>query len=626
MLQGIRDNSQGWAAKVIIGVIVVVFVLGAVGVVGLGAPPPVGEVNGEEITETQLQNSSQQLLASIGAAASSLDQDLVEQIALNQLIEEIVLRQSAESASMSISDNRIDRLIVETDRFKVGGVFDPNLAARTIALQGYTIPQYKEALRQQFLLAQLDHAYSSSNFVIDIELERLVELAEQTRDFRYVSIPMGTRTLGIAINDAEIRAYYDENQDQFREDETVSLSYVLLDKSVISAEIELEEVSILEQYEAERSSFEGSAEKRASHILFEVGASFSEEQAMKAAIAAQGRIVGGEDFALLALELSSDIVSAEEGGDIGYTNGTAFPEPIEEALEVLQLEEISDPIVSEFGVHLVKLTEDVESAFQSFEEISGRIERELKSAEVELIYSERLADLSNLAFETGDLITISEELSLEILQSEAFSRTGGSGVFSNPALIAAAFSDDVLLEGNNSDVIELSDAQSAVIRLREFTEAMVLPLAEVQPEIAVILRSNMERNAVQELGDELLSTIGNGSIVETLLVENELEWINEETVSRSSPAVNRQIVDQAFAMPKPESRGGIESLTLSNGTFVVIELNQVNPGSMEILADDERESITDSMLVDFGNNDFQAYLGNLKESSDIKTQLAADRF
>jgi peptidyl-prolyl cis-trans isomerase D len=626
MLQGIRDNSQGWAAKVIIGVIVVVFVLGAVGVVGLGSPPPVGEVNGEEITEAQLQFSSQQLLASIGAAASSLDQDLVEQIALNQLIEEIVLRQSAESASMSISDNRIDRLIVETEQFKVGGVFDDNLAARTIALQGYTVPQYRESLRQQFILAQLANAYSSSNFVIDIELERLVELAEQTRDFRYVSIPMGTRTLGIAINDAEIRAYYNDNQDQFREDEAVSLGYVLLDKNVISAEVELEEGSILEQYEAERSSFEGSAEKRASHILFEVGASFSEEQAMEAAIAAQGRIVAGEDFALLALELSSDIVSAEEGGDIGYTNGTAFPESIEEALEVLQLEEISDPIVSEFGVHLVKLTEDVESAFQSFEEVSGRLERELKSAEVELIYSERLADLSNLAFETGDLITISEELSLEILQSEAFSRTGGSGVFSNPALIAAAFSDDVLLEGNNSDVIELSATQSAVIRLREFTEAMVLPLAEVQSEIAVILRSNMERNDVQELGDELLSVIENGSIVETLLLENELEWINEETVSRSSPAVNRQIVDQAFAMPKPESRVGIESLTLSNGTFVVIELNQVNPGSMEILADDERESITDSMLVDFGNNDFQAYLGNLKESSDIQTELAAGQF
>ena len=154
----------------------------------------------------------------------------------------------------------------------------------------------------------------------------------------------------------------------------------------------------------------------------------------------------------------------------------------------------------------------------------------------------------------------------------------------------------------------------------------MLPLSEVQPEIAVILRSNMERNAAQKLGDELLSLLENGSIVETLLLENELEWINEETVSRSSPAVNRQIVDQAFAMPKPGSGAGIKSLTLSNSTFVVIELNQVNPGSMEILADDERESITDSMLVDFGNNDFQAYLGNLRESSDIQTQLAADQF
>jgi len=626
MLQGIRDNSQGWAAKVIIGFIVVVFVAGSWVVGNFIAAVPVAEVNGEEITERQLQNGSQQLLASIGAAAGSIDQELVEQIALNQIIEEIVLRQSAESASMLVSDNRIDRIIVESEQFKISGIFDPALAARTIALQGSTIPLYRESLRQRVILAQVANAYSGSNFVIDTELERVIALAEQTRDFRYVSIPIGTRTLGIAINDAEIQTYYDENQDQFREDETVSLGYVLLDKNVISEEVELEQGAILEQYEAERSSFEGSAEKRASHILFEVGANLSEEQAMEAALAAQARITRGEDFEELALELSSDSVSAEEGGDIGYTNGTAFPEPIEEALEVLQLEEISGPIVSEFGVHLVKLTEDVESAFQTLEEVSNRIERELKSAEVEQIYSERLADLSNLAFETGDLITISQELSLEILQSEAFPRTGGNGTFSNPAIIAAAFSDDVLLEGNNSEIIELNETQSAVIRLNEFAEAMVLPLAEVQSEIAVILRTNMERSAVQELGNELLVDIENGSIIDPLLVENELEWINEEAVSRSALAVNQQIVDQAFAMPKPEVRAEIESLTLANGTFVVIELNDVNPGSLEILADGERESITDSMLVDFGNNDFQAFLGNLRESSDIQSTIGADQF
>jgi hypothetical protein len=90
--------------------------------------------------------------------------------------------------------------------------------------------------------------------------------------------------------------------------------------------------------------------------------------------------------------------------------------------------------------------------------------------------------------------------------------------------------------------------------------------------------------------------------------------------------VNQQIVDQAFAMPKPEVRAEIESLTLANGTFVVIELNDVNPGSLEILADGERESITDSMLVDFGNNDFQAFLGNLRESSDIQSTIGADQF
>ena len=383
---------------------------------------------------------------------------------------------------------------------------------------------------------------------------------------------------------------------------------------------------IRDRYESEREAYEGSSEKRAAHILFEVGADRGEDDALTLAGAARQRIVDGEDFGALALEFSSDVVSAEEGGDIGYTDGSAFPLEIEEVLESLTLNELSGPVVTEFGVHLVKLTEDSENLFQPYEEVAERIERDLKSAEVELIYGERLGNLSNLAFETGDLLTISEELNLVILQSEPIGRSGGSAIFANQALITAAFSDEVLLEGNNSDVIELDTEQAVVLRVREFTEAAVQPLQEVQPEIAVILRTEMEKDEVQELGNRLLAAAVAGEGLDELLVENELGWIVEEAVERIAFTANREIINKAFEMQRPTSEAVLATITLDNGTFVLLELNQVQPGAIDSLEEDELITLTDTLASSLGNSDFEAFLNNLKGNADIQLRDVIEDF
>ena len=627
MLQDIRDNSQGVISKVIIGVIIAVFALTGASYLIDGLPiTSVAEVNGEEITESQLQAETQQFLNSIGAGIDSIDQELLEQIALNQLIEQVILRQSTEDASMAISSNEIDRQILQTEAFQIDGVFNSDLAVRTMAAQFLNVPQYRAFLRQQLLLVQMANAYSSSNFVTKAELNKVAELTGQTRDFRYISITLGARTLGTAISNNEIAAYYEANTDNFIEEESVLLDYVVLSKNQIAGEIQVDEAQLRAQYESEREAYEGSSEKRAAHILFEVGADRGEDDALALAGAARQRIVDGEDFGALALEFSSDVVSAEEGGDIGYTDGSAFPLEIEEVLESLTLNELSGPVVTEFGVHLVKLTEDSENLFQPYEEVAERIERDLKSAEVELIYGERLGNLSNLAFETGDLLTISEELNLVILQSEPIGRSGGSAIFANQALITAAFSDAVLLEGNNSDVIELDTEQAVVLRVREFTEAVVQPLQEVQPEIAVILRTEMEKDEVQELGNRLLAAAVAGEGLDELLVENELGWIVEEAVERIAFTANREIINKAFEMQRPTSEAVLATITLDNGTFVLLELNQVQPGAIDSLEEDELITLTDTLASSLGNSDFEAFLNNLKGNADIQLRDVIEDF
>lgn len=632
MLQDIRDNSQGVIAKVIIGLIVAIFVLfGAESIIGgLTRAPGVAEVNGEEISDFQLQQGIQELINSIGGSAEGIEQSLLEQIAINQIVEETLLRQSAQAAALSISSERIDRAIIENPNFQVGGRFDPEFAVRTMNSQGFTVTSYREALSRQMLLSQVVNAYSSSGFATQSELETLAALSAQSRDFRYITIPPGTRTLGTPITDEQIATYYNANQARFVRPESVTVDYVVLDKVNIAADIVLEEGAVLAQYELERSTFEGSAEKRASHILFETGSSLTVDQAREAATAAIARLNTGESFEALALELSSDQVSAEEGGDIGFSDGSAFPSEIEEALEEIEVGDIVGPVETEFGIHIVKLTEDNSAVFQSYEEVSGRIERDLKAAQVEQLYASALSDLSNLAFESSDLQRLSDELNLTILTSGDFDRAGGGGIFSEPRVIEAAFSDEVMLDGNNSDVIEIGEERAVVLRVNTTTPEGILPLEDVEPEIAVALRAQMERDAVAALGDEFATLLDTGDDVEEFLTENELQWRTETQVKRNQSTVNREIIEAVFALPVPTDSDVTRSqLTLGNGTFVLAELISVTEGNFESLAEAEKSSMRESVIGDLGSSELRAFVANLRETGDIfipELDLNSDSF
>lgn len=628
MLQEIRDNTQGVIAKVIIGLIVAVFALWGVQSIigGFIKSPSVADVNGEPITEQQLTNNTQTLLNSLGGNAENLDQALVEQVALNQLIEEKLLQQDAQQNQMRISDDRIDREILQTSQFQINGVFNNDLALRTMTSQGYTVPYYREQLRHSMLLSQVANAYTSSNFVTDAELAQIAEMRLQARNFRFLSIPIGTRTLGQPIPDEDITAYYNTHSQDFAIEEAVKLQYVLLDKAALIDAQVVDDAQVEQQYQREKDAFAASTERRASHILFEVGPGMTQEQAEARAAEAKQRLEAGEDFGTLARELSSDTVSAEDDGDIGYSDGSAFPQAVEDALSSLEVGEVSGPVVSEFGVHLVKLTENTQSEFPPFEEVSERIVRELKSADVERLFAEQLETLSNMAFESADLQPIANQLGLMIMESDSIPRSGGTGVFSNQAVIVAAFSDDVINGGHNSDLVEVNDSQAIVLRLLEHSPASVRPLEEVQGEIAVILRTDLEQEKAAELGEQILAALENGESVDELVASNELEWFEEEAATRNVGTVNPQITNAVFAMSKPESIDNpvYQGLALTNGTYVVIELRQVIPGDLSGLSEEDRTQIISSLRDEKARAEFDAFMAGLKENATIKTRLVTD--
>ena len=621
MLQTIRDNSQGVIAKIIIGFIIGVFALfGAESIIGgfLGGNN-VASVNGEEITEPELAQSLQNVMAQMGADVQDFDEQLLREIALGQLIEDRLLMQAAREAGMAISDDSLDRQIVRTPQFQVGGVFDADLARRTMGAQGFTPQTYRATLAQQMMMSQLANAYASSGFVTDQEIARLAALELQTRDFRYLSIPLGNRTLGEAIPEEEIRAYYDNNPDQFTAPEQVSVNYVVLDKNAIFDEVEVDEAQVRAQYEEERDAAVANVERRASHILWELGGDASEEELVATAAEVRARLDAGEDFGELAREFSDDVVSAEDDGDIGYTDGSVFPAALEQALLNLEVGEVSEPVVSEFGVHLVKLTEYDAQAYPEFEEVAERIERDLNSAEVDQLYFSRLETLANLAFETFDLQAINEELGLEIRQSEFFGRNGGSSdITSDERVAEAAFSDDVLEEDLNSELIELSDTRAVVVHLEEYRPEALIPFDEVRSQIAVTLRGERERQMARELGEELLAALESGEDISEQMASESISWIEREDVRRNQGDVNIEIVRNVFRMPAPEAeQPERRGFSLSNGAYVLVELQAVEDGDAADMPEQQRQQLTAALIENKGRMSFDALLRNLQAEADI---------
>ena len=626
MLQKIRDNSQGIGAKIFVWFIIVIFgAWGASTIVSsvINGTPAVS-VNGTDIDELEVERTTQirlqEMMQSLGPDTdlSSIDEDLAREAALNELIQQELMLQYAENTGMVISSRSIDRSIAQTADFQVDGVFNGERAQMLIASMGYTPNSYRAALASQGLINQVSYAYGLSGFVTRPEIENIAKLLNQTRDLRYILVSLDTQLSNIDVTDEEIEEYYTTNESQFMLEEQVSLQYIELDKDTIFDEVVVTEEQIVQRYEEEQLEYQSQIERRAAHILLE---SFDDEgmaEDLSLAAELKSRIDNGESFEALALEYSDDLGSAEEGGDVGYTTGDNFVEPFEQALLTLEVGEVSAPVQTEFGVHLIKLTERSESALESFEDSRERLERDLKSDEVDTLFLQRSEELGNLAFESFDLTDPAQLMGLEIQTTQLFSRSGGVGVAANSDVINTAFSPQILLDGLNSDLISITPSRSVVIRVLEHNQPQLQAMEDVRGEIQIMLQFEKIQEQTLRLGETIKTNYQNDQNIDSLLETQNLSWNQLDGLERSDQVVPPQLVNFIFEMSEPETDGTvIDGLMLNSGEYVVIELQGVNEGSLEDFDETELNSLESFIAQQSANADFEALLTGLQNRADI---------
>lgn len=618
MLQNIRDNSQGWIAKTIIGIIVMLLALTGFDAIFNAASNSrnAAEVNGEEISLDELNQAMnmqrRQLAQQLGGDfdPSLLDDKLVRESSLRALIDRALLLQGAQNAEFAFSESALDQLILQTPEFTVDGAFNAARFDQVIQQMGYTRLQFRELLKQEMLIGQLRAGISGSGFVTDEQIEAFARLEQQTRDFATITLPADAAA--VEVSDDEARKYYEENTGRFRSPEQVVLEYVELTKDSFFDQVEASDEEVEQLYQQRIANL--AEQRRAAHILVEADGSGDADAKAKIEGIAK-RLTEGEDFAALAKEMSEDPGSASEGGDLGFAGPGVYDPAFEEALYELEKGQVSAPVRSDFGWHLIKLLGVQSPEVPTLESMKPELVRELKAEQVEQRFVEASKQLEDTAFESSDLVQPAQELGLSVQTTEAFGREGGAdGIAANRQVIQAAFSDEVLIDGANSSVIELDPDTVVAVRVKEHLQPEVLPFDEVKVDIIAQLKRSKATEQAQEAGEQLIASLREGG------GETDREWQAVEAAARNQEGVEPAVLQQVFRMAKPQASEAptYGSVTLPGGDFVIVRLNGVSEPKAD-LSEEDKQNYRRFLASRSGQQDFAAYRQMLQADAEIET-------
>lgn len=543
MLQRIREGSQGWVAKLIVGAIIVTFALfGAESLVGYftAGSNDAATVNGEGISPQAVETQVQRGIRS-GQVPPEQERQYRGQV-LDQLIRQRVLDQYAEEGGLHLSDSQLDQLIVSLPEFQDGnGRFSDEIFSSRLSQAGYSPASFRRELRADTLRRQLQSGVAGAAFVLPGEKQRLAALEQQRRTFRFATLTAADLDQPVEPQQSDLQRYYDDNQASFARPEQVKVNYLVLDQQSMLDDIEVSEQQLRDAYDQAREE----APREVSQILVTYGDERNEAQARERLQQAQAELENGTDFAAVAREYSDDSVSAERGGAMGVVSSTDdYGGDFVDTVLSLEENDVSSITQSDYGLHLLKVT-GIDIA--SFEEDRDSLRQQIRQERSREAFQEKVQQLTNDVYESDDLASVAEDLGLSLESSDWFDReTGGEGAIANPDVVAAAFSPEVLEDGFNSDVVETDDQQRVVVRVTDHREASTLALDEVRDRVAAAVSREMTQRRLEELAGEMLERLRTGESIE------DLSWQRVDASTREEVNAPEAVVQEAFQLIRPE--------------------------------------------------------------------------
>lgn len=622
VLQKMRAGAQGIFAKVLVALIVFVLAVTGFGAIQLfsGGEPIAATVNGDDITqrvlelETQRERAVQRNRLGDDVSDELLDRLIDPRGVLESLIVKTLIQQFARELDLSVSEGAVQRHIRESFAGVEG--FDDAMYRNWLAGFGHTPSSYQTDQAERLVQNQVNASVGETNFVTPRELRRNVRILGQRRDIAYLLFDVESFAAKVEVGDEEIEEHYGNFLDDYMTPEKFDFDYLEIPRGPLEAEVVVEEAAIELAYHDEIAATP-EPRRRAAHILLEVDDERSVEDAIAVLSEVRTAIEEGASFEERARAISDD-PSAEQGGDMGNIGKDVWPAPLETALWSLSPGEVSAPVETEFGVHLIKLVEIDEVDVPSLAERAGDIENELRRQEVDKRFEELLREVDELAFEEGDTLGgLEARYAVEVRALDGVTRSSRTGIFADAAVRQAAFGDEVLVEGFNSPAVATTDA-AVVIRLRQRHPPTERPLDEAREEIGGRLALERARRQTEDAAFDALTQLADGSTPAELADATGIAWQRADGMERTDQSVPAEIRGRAFEMAAPDpGKATSDIAALANGSRALVRLSNVVLEDYAATSEADRNALARSLEQLAANQDLDALVRTLRADASI---------
>ncbi|MBR8841637.1 SurA N-terminal domain-containing protein [Pseudoalteromonas sp. JC3] len=626
MLEKIREGSQGPAAKIVLGLVILSFALAGIGgYLGQTTEQPVAEVNGVKISQTKfsraysnerarLEQQFGEYFAQIAADPNYMAQ--IRQGVVDQLVQQELQTQLAKELGLRVSDEQVKKAIVEMPYFQIGGEFSNDRYLQVIRQMNFQPDSFREYLRDEMTRAQLISAVAGTDFVLKNELQQSIALQQQTRAIDYAVLSKELVKDEVSVSDEEVQNYYDLNQTQFQAPELVAVNYIELKAEDLAPAEPVTEEALKTYYEEQKNQYLEPERRRVSHIL--VDASEDAEAAKQKADEILAELNNGADFAVVAEEKSDDVVSAELGGDLDWIERDMMDPAFEDAAFALAaVGDVSEVVESEFGFHIIKLTDIQRQQAQSFEDVKDDLRAELENAAKIDAFYQKQTRVAELAFEMADsLQDAAEAAGVEIKSTELVSRNALPEPLNSPAISNTIFTPELLEDRVNSEVLEVAPEHIVVVRVAEHKAAATKPLEEVSAQIKTQLSNEKASTLIAEKAQSLFEQLQGSSTLAEIAKAQNIEVKSVTELKRRSYDVPPAIAAEAFKLPQPGVAETESALVeLGNGDSAFVVLKSVTTPEVDGKVDvQQKQSITAS----YANKNYLELLAALEAKSEVK--------
>ena len=617
MLTKIREKAQGAFAWGILIVICVPFALwGIQNYLDTGEEAPVASVGGRDFFQRDVNKAYEQYSQNL--QGMTIDEQSLKAQALEKLIKDEVLLQYVHGKGLVTTDDTAREFIQSLPYFQVDGKFDDKRYKTMLNLQKMSSGEFVSRIKNALIMEQFQRSIIDSSFATKYDVESFFKIQNQQRDVDYITVAV--QKPAQQPSEEDVAAYYQQHQDAYQTPEQASVEFIELSLEDIAKTITVTDDKLKAFYEEQKDQYTKAERRKISHILFAINDKTDEKTALEKALKAQ-KDLANKDFAAVAAEVSDDKLTAKIGGDLGLFNVGVMEKSFEDAASALKLGEVSNPVKSAFGYHLIKVTELMPGEVKPFDSVKNEVTKAYQKAQAENAFYEAGETLTEMSYEHPDnLKTVADALGITIKKSALFTKDKGDGIAADDKIRSAAFTEEVL-HGNNSTPIELGTDRLVVLRVLEHKAAAARELKDVKQDIVAVLLADKAKLQAAEKAKQIKVRLQTGESIQAVAAENKLAVKTVAGLTRSKDDVPLPLSEAIFKAAKPVvGKPTIFIAELPEGEQAVVSLSKVKEGVMTEDDKKQLELASKNIAKAFGQTEFNALINSLQADADISVK------